>query len=133
MSIIQAQIWKGSTFTIERKGGKAPGTVIFRLSGPFTARDMFGALTPAALRNLFESEPALGEPPPSLTIFDLTSVPYMDSAGIGMIVSQYVRCESKSVRMIVAGVSPRVRELFKMTKVDTFLPLAATPEEAEAR
>ena len=36
----QVQIWKSSPFTIERKQGKAPGTVIFRLCGPFTARDM---------------------------------------------------------------------------------------------
>lgn len=132
MPIIQAQIWRGSTFTIERKEGNAPGTIIFRLSGPFTARDMYGALTPAALRNLFESEPAPGEQPPFMTIFDLTGVPYMDSAGIGMIVSQYVRCQGKGVRMIVAGVTPRVRELLKITKVDTFLPMAATVEEAEA-
>lgn len=132
MPIIQAQIWRGSTFTIERKQGNAPGTIIFRLSGPFTARDMYGALTPAALRNLFESEPVPGEQPPSMTIFDLTGVPCMDSAGIGMIVSQYVRCQGKGVRMIVAGVTPRVRELLKITKVDTFLPMAATVEEAEA-
>ncbi len=133
MPSMQAQIWKGSTFTIERKEGKAPGTVIFRLSGPFTARDMYGALTPAALRNLFESDPATGEQPPLLTIFDLSGVPYMDSAGIGMIVSQHVRCLGNCARIIAVGVTPRVRELFKITKVDTFLPMAATLEEAEVQ
>jgi anti-anti-sigma factor len=132
MPILQAQIWKGSTFTIERKEGRTAETVIFRLSGPFTARDMYGALTPTALRNLFESEQAPGEQPPSLTIFDLTHVPYMDSAGIGMIVGQHVRCLGNCARMIAVGVTPRVRELFKITKVDTFLPMAATVEEAEA-
>ena len=51
-----AQVWKNSKFTIDRNQGKAPGTVIFRLSGPFTARDMHGALSPNDLRNTFESE-----------------------------------------------------------------------------
>jgi hypothetical protein len=51
-----AQVWKSSKFTIERNQGKTPGTVIFRLSGPFTARDMHGALSPNELRNTFESE-----------------------------------------------------------------------------
>jgi hypothetical protein len=51
-----AQVWKSSKFTIERNRGKTPGTVLFRLSGPFTARDMHGALSPDALRNTFESE-----------------------------------------------------------------------------
>jgi hypothetical protein len=37
-----AQVWKSSKFTIERNQGKTPGTVIFRLSGPFTARARSG-------------------------------------------------------------------------------------------
>ncbi|HXC96847.1 MAG TPA: hypothetical protein VNU92_14190 [Edaphobacter sp.] len=32
------QLWKPTPFTIELKVGKSPGTVIFRLCGPFTAR-----------------------------------------------------------------------------------------------
>jgi hypothetical protein len=43
----QAQIWKSSPFSIERKEGKAPGTVIFRLRGPFTARERYGWIPPA--------------------------------------------------------------------------------------
>jgi hypothetical protein len=35
-----AQVWKSTKFAIERSQGKTPGTVIFRFSGPFTARDM---------------------------------------------------------------------------------------------
>jgi anti-anti-sigma factor len=130
--MIHAQVWKGSTFTIERAEGKAPGTVIFRLTGPFTARDMYGSLTPAAMRDLFDSPLSSGGAPAAVTIFDLAGVPYMDSAGLGMIVGQYARCHGKGVRMFAAGVSPRVMELFKITKVDTVIPMAATVEAAEA-
>jgi hypothetical protein len=63
-----AQVWKSSKFTIERNQGKTPGTVIFRLSGPFTARDMYGALSPNALRNTFEAED--GNDPHALHILD---------------------------------------------------------------
>jgi hypothetical protein len=65
-----AQVWKSSKFTIERNQGKTPGTFIFRLSGPFTARDMYGRLSPDALRNTFESEE--GDDPHTLHILDLT-------------------------------------------------------------
>ena len=51
-----AQIWKSSKFTIERNQGQTPGTVIFRLTGPFTARDMIASLSPSELRNTFEPE-----------------------------------------------------------------------------
>ena len=129
-----AQVWKSSKFTIERTQGKTPGTVIFRLSGPFTARDMHGALSPNELRNTFESEEdndphAL--PIHALHILDLTEVPYMDSAGLGLIVSHYVRCQGRGVRLVAAGVSPRVLQLFEMTKVDEFFPRIATVEEAD--
>lgn len=103
--------------------------MIFHLAGPFTARDMFSSLTPLAPRNMFEF-PA-DDNPPSLNIFDLTQVAYMDSAGIGIIVSHYVRCQDKGIRMIAAGGSPRVLQLFKITKVDTFIPVTATVEEAD--
>jgi anti-sigma B factor antagonist len=108
--------------TIERIDGKAPGTVIFRLNGPLTLRNMFD----------FQSMLRSGDPP-AVTIIDLNEVPYMDSTGMGMIVNHFVRCQGKGAKLIVAGVSPRVLELFKLTKVDTVIPITATAEEAEAR
>jgi len=124
-----AQIWKSTKFTIERSQGKAPGTVIFRLSGPFTARDMHGSLSPIALRNTFESEHDDGSD--AVHILDLTEVPYMDSAGLGMVVSHYVRCQNKGIRLFVAGVSPRILQLFQMTRTDNLFPMIATVEEAD--
>ena len=123
------QLWKGSRFTIERNKGKAPGTTIFHFSGPFTARDMFSTLSPEAMHNLFES-PA--DEAPAIHIFDLTDVPYMDSSGLAIIIGQYVRCQAKGLRMVAAGVSPRVLEWFRLTKLDTFIPMVATIEQAEA-
>jgi anti-anti-sigma factor len=124
-----AQVWKSSKFTIERNQGKTPGTVVFRLSGPFTARDMHGALSPDELRNTFEAEE--NSDLQALHILDLTEVPYMDSAGLGLIVSHYVRCQGRGVRLVAAGVSPRVMQLLEMTKVDGFLPRIETVEEAD--
>jgi anti-anti-sigma factor len=124
-----ARVWKSSKFAIERSEGKTPGTVIFRLSGPFTARDRYSSLSPEALRNTFEAEE--GGDPHALHILDLTEVPYMDSAGLGLMVSHYVRCQGRGVRLVLAGVSPRVLQLFEMTTVDKFFPRAATVDEAD--
>ena len=124
-----AQIWKSSKFTIERNEGKTPGTVIFRLTGPFTARDMHASLSPSALRNTFEPEEEGGQD--ALHILDLTEVPYMDSAGLGMIVSHYVRCQGRGVRLVAAGVSSRVVQLLELTKVDKLFPRFDSVEEAD--
>ncbi len=126
-----AQVWKSSPFTIERKESNAPGTLIFRFCGRFTARDMFGSLTPDALRDMLDFQSTPDEQPPALNILDLTEVPYMDSSGLGMIITHYVRCKRKDVRLIAAGVSPRVLDLFKLTKVDGTIPMAATVAEAD--
>jgi anti-anti-sigma factor len=106
---------------IERREGKAPGTLIFQLTGPVT------------LRNLFDLQPHLRTGDlPRVSILDLGGVPYMDSAGMGAIMNYYVHCQNRGVRLIVAGVSSRVMELFKLTRVDTLMTFAPSVEEAEA-
>ncbi|HTZ57322.1 MAG TPA: STAS domain-containing protein [Acidobacteriaceae bacterium] len=127
----QAQVWKSSPFHIERKASKTPGTVIFRLSGPFTARDMYGSLTPDELSNVLAFQSTPDEEPPVTNIVDLTDVPYMDSTGLGMIVRHYVRCQGKGIRLILAGLNPRLLELLKLTKMDAVLPTCSAVEEAE--
>ena len=124
-----SQMWQSTKFSIEREAGKAPGSVIFRLSGHFTARDMYGSLTPVALRELLETTPAADQS--SLQIFDLTAVPYMDSAGLGMVATQYARCQRQGVQFVAVGVGPRILEQFRITRLDTIIPMAATAEDAK--
>jgi anti-anti-sigma factor len=129
MSNGDGQIWGGSTFAIERKLGDPPGTVVFRFSGPFTGRDLYASLSPAALRKIFETDPT-PDHHARFNILDLTDVPYMDSCGLGLIVSHFVRCQNLGVRVIAAGVSPRVLELLKTTRIDKLIPMAATVADA---
>ncbi len=127
----QAEISNRLPLTFEREVSEAPGTVVFRFSGPFTARTVFECQSPEAVSKLFDLQLMLptGEPP-TMNIFDLTDVPYMDSSGLGMVVRHYVRCQDKGVRFIATGVSPRVLELFKLTNVDAVIPMTAAVEEA---
>jgi anti-sigma B factor antagonist len=106
---------------IDREAGKAPGTLILRLTGPLT------------LVNIFDLQAMLrtAEPTP-LTILDLSGVPYMDSAGMGVVVNFHVHCQNNGGLLIATGVSQRILELFKITRVDKVIRMAATPEEAEA-
>jgi anti-anti-sigma factor len=110
-----------SPLTVERKAGKLPGTRILVLEGPLTLRNMFDLQ--ADLRS---------QPYPDLSILDLSGVPYMDSAGMGLIVNHYTQCQAAGKRMVAVGVSPRVLELFKITRVDAVIPQAPTVEAAEA-
>jgi anti-sigma B factor antagonist len=109
-----------SPLTFDLAEGRTSGTRIFRLAGPLT------------LGNLFDFQAALRtEPQPRTTGLDLSEVPYMDSAAMGTIVNYYVHCQKEGTALVVAGISSRVMELFKLTKVDTVIPLRDVFREDE--
>ncbi|MGA9670906.1 MAG: STAS domain-containing protein [Terracidiphilus sp.] len=95
--------------------------MIVRLTGPVTLPNVF----------VFQSY-LRGAPLSTVHILDFKAVPYIDSAGMGALINHYVHCQKKSVPLIVAGVSSRVLELFKLTKMDTVMSLFPTVEVAEA-
>ncbi len=128
MSITHTELWKNPTFTIERIEGRAPETLIYSISGPFNARDMYGSMKQVALGNIFEFKPPAGVQSPTLHIFDLSKVPQMDSSALGTIVSHFINCRNKGIRVVAVGPSPNVLQLFKFTKVDTLIPTAASIE-----
>ena len=105
--------------TFTQRPGSRDGIEILSLSGPFT------------LGNMFQLQRALQEVRPSFLIFDITQVPYMDSAGLGLLVNSFVAAQKNGRRMAVVGAAPRIIALFEMTKVDSLLPLYPTVENAE--
>jgi anti-anti-sigma factor len=130
--MIESETRTSTPFAIERRAGIAPGTVIFCFSGAFTAREMLASLSPNDLSEMLYPASTPGGAAPELQIFDLAGVPYLDSSGLGMIARHCVHCQNQGVRFVIAGASPRVRELFRITRMDTVIPLASTAEQAES-
>jgi anti-sigma B factor antagonist len=126
------QTWNSGPFSIERRPGKEPGTVVLRFHGPFTVRDVYTSLPTMMLSKMLELEAVPGEEPPRKNILDLTECTFMDSSGLGMVASHYAHCRNKGIKMICAAMTPRVRQLFQLTKMDTVIPIAGSLEEAEA-
>ena len=132
MSNIKTQLWQSPKFAIERIQDEERGVLIFRFTGAFAANEMYSVLKPLAVVNIFEFEPAPGKERPTLNIFDISDVPTLDSSGLGLIISHFIRSRARGVRVIAVGVSPNVQQLFKFTRVDALIPTAATVEEAIA-
>ena len=92
--------------------GKAPGTVILAFRGPFTMRDAYSSMPNMSLQQVLESGALPGEDPPVKNILDLSACPFMDSSGLGIIVSHMVHCKKKGIKMIAACMTPaRARSL----------------------
>ncbi len=54
-------------------------------------------------------------------ILDFSGVPYLDSSGLGGLVSACTSCNKAGRRVAVTGVNPRVRKVFEITKVEQVL------------
>ena len=98
----------------------ASGTRVLTLKGSLTVRTLFDFQT-VSRRDLTKP-----------VIIDLTGVPYMDSAGLGCVVSVFTSCQNNNLAFAVCGLSSRLQTLFNVTRVSTLLPIFDTLEAAEA-
>ena len=105
--------------TVERATGARSETTIMRLKGPLT------------LQTLFDFQTAIRQPDITDTIVDLTGVPYIDSAGMGVLLSHWAHTQRTGAKFAVAGICERVQVLFDLTKDNTLLPCFASAAEAE--
>jgi anti-sigma B factor antagonist len=63
-------------------------------------------------------------------ILDFSGVPYLDSSGLGSLISANTSCVKAGRRVAITGVNQRVRKVFEITKVDQVLLTFPTIAEA---
>jgi len=92
---------------VERYMEGSEGRGVLRLRGPLTMENL------PPFQNAVRREDA-----PTM-ILDLTEVPYIDSAGLGSLVSSYISHQKTGRRLVLTGVNDRVLKLFEITKVES--------------
>lgn len=63
-------------------------------------------------------------------IIDLSGVSYIDSSGVGTLVEFKRKLERVGGRIVLAGMQPRVKSVFEITRLDRFFLLADGVAEA---
>ena len=63
-------------------------------------------------------------------ILDFSDVPYLDSSGLGSLVSAYVRRHKATQHIALSGVNDRVLKLFETTRVEPLFLMFPTLEDA---
>ena len=104
---------------IQRTPGSANDVTIFTLHGPLT------------ISTLFDFQTAVRQPDLKSTILDFSGVPYIDSAGLGIVLSHWAHTQRIGVKFATVGISERVQVLLEMTGVSKLLPHYLTVAEAE--
>jgi anti-anti-sigma factor len=72
----------------------------------------------------------LKDDPPAGLIFDLSEVDYVGSVFLSFLLRCHKRVKEHGSEVVVAGASPRARELLHMTALDTLWALYETREKA---
>jgi anti-sigma B factor antagonist len=91
---------------IEDRPGTQPEHRVLSLAGPLV------------LSTLFDFQATVRADQSRSLVIDLTSVPYVDSAGIGALVGAYVTRHNNGRNLALVGVSERVRNALKVTRVE---------------
>ena len=104
---------------VDSAGGTREGHRIFRLSGPLTLSNLF------TFQSMVRAETA------RVTVIDMTNVPYVDSAGIGLLMGAYVSRQKDGRSLLLVGVNERVQNTMNVTRVQQFFPIFPTVAEAE--
>jgi anti-sigma B factor antagonist len=104
--------------TIERLSA-LEGPRVLCLRGPLTIENL------PSFQNAIRREENI-----QTVILDLSDVPYMDSSGLGSLVSAYVTRHKATRRIALSGVNERVLKLFETTKVEPLFLIFPTLDDA---
>ncbi len=100
------------TLEITEDGSTAGSRKVLRLKGPLL------------IANLFDFQTRVRGAQEPLLVIDLTEVPYVDSAGVGVLVGAYVNRDREGRQLVLVGVFQRVRHTLQVTQVERFFQFA---------
>jgi anti-sigma B factor antagonist len=104
---------------LEDTAGPRDGERILRLTGPLT------------MSTLFDFQSRVRTNSSRVLLLDFTNVPYVDSAGIGVMVGAYVTHQKDGRSLYLIGVSERVLNALKVTHVEKFFRFVESLAAAE--
>jgi len=68
--------------------------------------------------------------PQAMFLFDFQHVPYLSSSALGMLIGLHHRIVQRQGRLKLAGITPEVMEVFRVTKLDSVFDIC--PDAASA-
>ncbi len=95
------------------------GQRVLHLAGPIT------------LTNLFELQDTLRADVSRVLMLEMSGVPYVDSAGIGVLVGAYVSRQKNGRVLALVAVTDRVRTTLSITQVEKLFQFYQTVSEAQ--
>lgn len=102
---------------------QAPGAAVIAITG-----DMTGFAEEA----LMEAYNTAGNDQPRAIILDFTNLEYMNSTGIGLLVTLLIRAQRQNQQLMACGLSDHYRQIFDLTRLNEAIGLYDTTADALA-
>ena len=103
---------RDDNLTIEELPTTPDGNSVWRLTGPLV------------ITSFFEFQERMRADKSKTLILEFSGVPYIDSTGIGALVTIYVNRQKDGRGLLLVGVPPRIRTALQVTKVEQFFSFA---------
>lgn len=94
--------------------------------------DIAGEVTASSEPALMSAYEAAGGPAAGRLVLNFTGLDYMNSGGIGMLVTLLVRANRNRQQLCAYGLSPHYREIFGLTRLDEAITIYDTEAAALA-
>jgi anti-sigma B factor antagonist len=105
-------------------------TAVFevRRHGPASVVDIRGNVTAASEEVLMSAYADVGDA--AVIVLNFTELSYMNSGGIGLLVTLLVRANRRSQRLLAYGLSDHYRQIFELTRLDEAVGIHDTEQSA---
>ncbi len=91
-----------------------------------------GEITSASEEALMSAYAEANQPAPAGVILDFREMTYMNSSGIGLLVTLLIRANRKGQRIFAIGLNDHYRQIFELTRLDEAIHLCADESQARA-
>ena len=109
---------------------EATATFDVRRKGPAGVVDVQGDVTAGSEEVLMNAYESAGDV--TAVILNFTGLSYMNSGGIGLLVTLLVRARRRSQRLLAYGLSEHYRQIFELTRLDEAIGIHDTEQDALA-
>lgn len=89
-----------------------------------------GEVTTASEKTLTDGYAQASAPGTKAVILDFSGLEYMNSGGIGLLVTLLVRANRQKQRLLAYGLNEHYRQIFELTRLDEAIGIYASEAEA---
>jgi len=89
-----------------------------RVTGAVSVVDIRGDVTAASEAALSDAYATANTPTTSAVVLNFSELEYMNSGGIGMLVTLLVRANRQRQRLLAYGLNQHYRQIFELTRLD---------------